>query len=126
MRAGVHTGECELRDDEVAGVAVHIGARIADLAGPGEVLVSSTVRELASGGLFGFEDRGLHALRGVPGTWRLYAAGEPTAGELRPDALRLAQAPAAAAAAARDRAADRLRRAARAAHGDRSGMVRRA
>jgi class 3 adenylate cyclase len=79
LRAGVHTGECELTADDVTGVAVHIGARIAALAAPGEVLVSSTVRELAAGGLYAFADRGMHALRGVPGTWRLYAAGERSA-----------------------------------------------
>ena len=76
IRAGIHTGECDLTHDDVAGVAVHIGARIGDLAGPGEVLVSSTVRELAAGGLYAFADRGVHALRGVPGTLRLFAAGE--------------------------------------------------
>jgi class 3 adenylate cyclase len=79
LRAGIHTGECDLTADDVAGVAVHIGARISALAGPGEVLVSSTVRELAAGGLYAFADRGVQALRGVPGTWRLFAAGERTA-----------------------------------------------
>ncbi len=79
VRAGIHTGECDLTNDDVAGVAVHIGARIGGLAGPGEVLVSSTVRELAAGGLYAFADRGVHALRGVPGTLRLFAAGERSA-----------------------------------------------
>jgi class 3 adenylate cyclase len=67
IRAGVHTGECELRGDDLAGIAVHIGARVASLAGPGEVLVTSTVRDLVKGSGIEFTDRGLHALKGVPG-----------------------------------------------------------
>lgn len=75
IRAGLHTGECErLPDDEVAGLAVHIGARIGSLAGPGEVLVSSTVRDLIVGSGITFADRGTHALKGVPGEWHLYTA----------------------------------------------------
>ena len=73
VRAGLHTGEVELRGDDVAGVAVHIGARVAALAGPSEVLVSGAVPPLIVGSGIGFEDRGEHELKGVPGTWRLYA-----------------------------------------------------
>ena len=73
LRAGLHTGECELVDGKVAGIAVHIGARVAAQAAPGEVLVSSTVKDLVVGSELSFEDRGTHELRGVPGEWRLYA-----------------------------------------------------
>jgi class 3 adenylate cyclase len=73
LRAGLHTGECELHDDKVAGIAVSIGARVAGLAAPGEVLVSSTVKDLVAGSGIEFNDRGEHELRGVPGEWRLYA-----------------------------------------------------
>ena len=73
VRAGVHTGECELRGDDLAGIAVHIGARVASLAGPGEVLVTSTVRDLVTGSGIAFSDRGAHALKGVPGEWQLLA-----------------------------------------------------
>jgi class 3 adenylate cyclase len=73
IKAGVHTGECELFGDKVAGLAVHTGARVASLAGPGEVLVSSTVKDLVAGSGIEFEDRGTHELKGVPGEWRLYA-----------------------------------------------------
>jgi class 3 adenylate cyclase len=74
LRAGLHTGECELMNGKVGGIAVHTGARVAALAGPGEVLVSSTVRDLVAGSGLEFEERGEHELKGVPGTWRLYAA----------------------------------------------------
>jgi class 3 adenylate cyclase len=74
LRAGLHTGECELADGKVAGIAVSIGARIAAAAKPGEVLVSSTVKDLVAGSGIAFEDRGTHELKGVPGEWRLYAA----------------------------------------------------
>jgi class 3 adenylate cyclase len=74
VRAGLHTGECEVRGDDVAGMAVHIGARVGALAAPGEVLVSSTVKDLVVGSGIDFEDRGEHELKGVPGSWRLYAA----------------------------------------------------
>jgi pimeloyl-ACP methyl ester carboxylesterase len=74
LRAGVHTGECELIGDDVAGIAVHIGARIAVLAKAGEVVASSTVKDLVVGSGIDFEDRGSHALKGVPGKWRIYAA----------------------------------------------------
>ena len=73
VRAGLHTGECELLNGDVAGIAVHIGARIGAMAGAGEVLVSSTVKDLAVGSGLEFRDRGVHALQGVPGEWRAYA-----------------------------------------------------
>ena len=74
VRTGVHTGECELEDGRLRGVAVHVGARLASLALPGEVLVSSTVRDVVAGSGLRFVDRGLHELRGVPGQRRLFAA----------------------------------------------------
>jgi class 3 adenylate cyclase len=73
VRSGLHTGECELIGDDVGGIAVHIGARVASLAEPGEVLVSSTVKDLVVGSGLTFDDRGQHALKGVPGEWRLFA-----------------------------------------------------
>jgi class 3 adenylate cyclase len=73
IRAGLHTGECELLDGKVAGIAVAIGARVAAQAAPGEVLVSQTVKDLVAGSGIGFEDRGAAELKGVPGEWRLYA-----------------------------------------------------
>lgn len=73
MRAGIHTGEIEVRGDDVAGMAVHIGARVSALAGAGEVLVSSTVKDLVVGSTVDFEERGEHELKGVPGMWRLFA-----------------------------------------------------
>jgi class 3 adenylate cyclase len=72
VRAGLHAGECERRGDDIGGLAVHIGARVAALAGPGEILVSSTVRDLVVGSGIEFTDRGQHELKGVPGEWRLY------------------------------------------------------
>ena len=72
VRAGLHTGECELRGPDLSGIAVHIAARVAALAGPGEVLVSSTVKELVAGSSIGFRDRGRSTLRGVPGEWHLF------------------------------------------------------
>jgi class 3 adenylate cyclase len=74
VRAGLHTGECEVADGKVAGIAVSIGARIASTADPGEVLVSSTVKDLVAGSGLGFNDRGTHELKGVPGHWHLYSA----------------------------------------------------
>ena len=74
IRAGLHTGEIELTGDDVAGVAVALGARVGALAAPGEVLVSSTVKDLVIGSGIVFEDRGVHELRGVPDTWRLFSA----------------------------------------------------
>lgn len=79
VRAGLHTGECEMIGDKLAGIAVHIGARVAALAAPGEVLVSSTVKDLVAGSGLRFDDRGAHALKGVPGEWRLYAVDRSTA-----------------------------------------------
>jgi class 3 adenylate cyclase len=73
MRTGVHTGECEVRGKDLAGLAVHIGARVAALADADEVLVSSTVKDLVVGSGMEFTDRGSHALKGVPGEWHLYA-----------------------------------------------------
>jgi class 3 adenylate cyclase len=73
VRAGVHTGEIERRGDEVSGIAIHIGQRVSSLAGPGEVLVSSTVKDLVSGSGIQFADRGAHELKGVPDTWRIFA-----------------------------------------------------
>lgn len=74
VRAGVHTGECELHDGKVAGLAVSIGARVATFAGPSEVLVSQTVKDLVAGTGLLFEDRGERELKGVPGSWRVYRA----------------------------------------------------
>jgi len=73
LRAGVHTGEVELAGTELRGIAVHIGARVAAAAGPGEVLVSATVKDLTAGAGIAFRDRGNHALKGVPEDWRLFA-----------------------------------------------------
>jgi pimeloyl-ACP methyl ester carboxylesterase len=79
IRAGVHTGEVELAGDTIRGVAVHIGARIAGLAAPGQVLVSRTVKDLVAGSGLVFEDRGEHELKGVPDRWHLYAAASERA-----------------------------------------------
>jgi len=73
LRAGIHTGECELLDGKVAGIAVSIGARVASQAEAGEILVSQTVRDLVTGSGLAFDDRGAHELKGVPGEWRLFA-----------------------------------------------------
>ena len=73
LRAGLHTGECEVRGDDIGGIAVHIGARVSALAGPNDVLVSSTLRDLVIGSGPEFDDRGAHELKGVPGEWRLLA-----------------------------------------------------
>jgi class 3 adenylate cyclase len=73
VRAGLHTGEIELRGDDVGGIGVHIGARVASLAGSGEILVSRTVTDLVAGSGIEFEDRGEYELKGVPGTWQLFA-----------------------------------------------------
>jgi pimeloyl-ACP methyl ester carboxylesterase len=73
VRAGLHTGECEAVDGKIGGIAVHIGARVAKEAGPGEVLVSGTVRDLVAGSGLAFDERGVAELKGVPGEWRLYA-----------------------------------------------------
>ena len=76
VRAGLHTGECETRGDDLAGVAVHIAARVAALAQPGEVLCSRTVTDLVGGSGISFVDRGVHALKGVPGQWQTFAVVE--------------------------------------------------
>jgi class 3 adenylate cyclase len=73
VRAGLHTGECEVRGDDIGGIAVHIGARVSALAGPNDVLVSSTLRDLVIGSGLEFEERGTHKLKGVPGEWHLFA-----------------------------------------------------
>jgi class 3 adenylate cyclase len=73
LRAGIHTGECEIIGDKLGGIAVHTGSRVAGKAEPGEILVSQTVKDLVAGSGLQFADRGMHALRGVPGEWRLYA-----------------------------------------------------
>jgi class 3 adenylate cyclase len=77
VRAGLHTGECEVRGDDIGGIGVHIGARVSALAGPNDVLVSSTLRDLVIGSGLEFEERGAHALKGVPGEWRLFAVASP-------------------------------------------------
>jgi class 3 adenylate cyclase len=73
VRAGVHSGECEVIGDDLGGIAVHIGARVGAVAGPGEVLVSRTVKDAVTGSNIVFEDRGAHDLKGVPGRWGLFA-----------------------------------------------------
>jgi len=73
IRAGVHTGEVELRGDDVSGIGVHIAARVAALAGSGERLVTRTVKDLVVGSDYGFASRGLHRLKGVPDEWELLA-----------------------------------------------------
>jgi len=72
VRSGLHTGEIELAGDDIRGIAVHVGSRVSALAGAGEVLVSSTVKELVAGSGIEFEDRGEHALKGVPATSRIF------------------------------------------------------
>jgi pimeloyl-ACP methyl ester carboxylesterase len=84
VRAGLHTGECELVDGKVAGIAVHTGARVASHARPGEVLVSSTVKDLVAGSGIRFDDRGARELKGVPGEWRLFAAEAETVATIPP------------------------------------------
>jgi pimeloyl-ACP methyl ester carboxylesterase len=77
VRAGVHTGECEVAGEALRGIAVHVGARVAARAAPGEVMVSNTVKDLVAGSGLAFDDRGEAELKGVPGTWRLYALAGP-------------------------------------------------
>ena len=76
LRAGVHTGECEILEGKVGGIAVHIGARVAAEAGPGEICVSQTVKDLVAGSGITCRDKGVAELKGVPGDWRLYAVAE--------------------------------------------------
>jgi class 3 adenylate cyclase len=78
LRVGLHTGECEVLDGKVTGIAVSIGARVAAEADAGEVLVSQTVKDLVAGSGLAFEERGNATLKGVPGEWRLYAVAGPT------------------------------------------------
>jgi pimeloyl-ACP methyl ester carboxylesterase len=84
VRTGLHTGECEVMGTKLGGIAVHIGARIAALARGGEALVSNTVKDLVAGSGLMFEDRGLHALKGVPGEWRLFAVDRSARQDPRP------------------------------------------
>ena len=77
LRAGLHTGEVEVRGDDIGGIAVHIGARVSALAGPNDVLVSSTLRDLVIGSGLEFDDRDAHELKGVPGEWHLFAVTSP-------------------------------------------------
>ena len=73
IRSGLHTGECELTGDDISGIAVHIGARVSAHAGPDEVVVSQTVKDLVAGSGLQFQDLGMHTLKGVPGEWGLHA-----------------------------------------------------
>ena len=73
VRVGLHTGECEIRGDDIGGIAVHIGARVSALEGPNDVLVSSTLKDLVIGSGLEFEERGAHERKGVPGEWHLFA-----------------------------------------------------
>src|SRR5713226_2743634 len=79
VKIGVHTGEVEYEEESLIGITVHIGFRVANLAGAGEVLVSSTVRDLMAGSGITFTDRGMHSLRGIPGEWRLFTPDIPSA-----------------------------------------------
>ena len=80
VRGGLHTGEIELRGDDIRGIAVHIAQRVQALAQPDEVLVSRTVAELVGGSGIAFADRGTHTLKGVPNQWQLLAVEDPPAG----------------------------------------------
>jgi class 3 adenylate cyclase len=88
IRAGLHTGECEVIDEDVAGMAVHIAARVSAQAGAGEVVVSRTVRDLVTGSGIALQPRGEHELKGVPGRWELFAVGDQTAPLPAPDQTR--------------------------------------
>ena len=92
VRIGVHTGECDLLDGDIGGIAVHIGARVLSRAAGGEILVSSTVRDLVVGSGIAFEDRGTHDLEGVPGEWRLLAVSTGVGASQSPE-VRLARQP---------------------------------
>jgi class 3 adenylate cyclase len=89
----LHTGECEVLDGKVGGIAVHIGARVAHEADPGEVLVSSTVKDLVAGSGLRFRERGFAQLKGVPEQWRLYAVDDDAANRERVTSLGRASAP---------------------------------
>ncbi len=84
VRAGVHAGECEVTDDDISGVAAHVGSRIMALAGPAEVLVSATVRDLVFGSGVDFEARGEHELKGLPGRWAVHAVVSDRREDQRP------------------------------------------
>ena len=88
VRAGLHTGECEVRGDDIGGIAVHIGARVSALAGPNDVLVSSTLRDLVIGSGLEFDERGTHELKGVPGEWHLFAVASPSRVAFRRNSFR--------------------------------------
>ena len=88
VRAGIHTGECEVIDDDIAGMAVHIAARVSAHADPGGVLVSRTVRDLVTGSGIALQSHGQHALKGVDGSWELFAVGGETAPLAAPDQTR--------------------------------------
>jgi class 3 adenylate cyclase/pimeloyl-ACP methyl ester carboxylesterase len=88
IRAGLHTGECEVIDDDIAGMAVHIAARVSEQAQAGEVLVSRTIRDLITGSGIALQPRGAHELKGVPGTWELFAVGAETGPLPAPDQTR--------------------------------------
>jgi class 3 adenylate cyclase len=77
IRAGLHTGECEVRGDDLGGVCVHIAARVSALAGPHEILVTSAVRDMVDGSGITFDDRGLHSLKGLPGKRQVLAVATP-------------------------------------------------
>lgn len=115
IRAGVHTGECELLGDDLGGMAVHLAARIAAAAQGGEVLVSAAVRDLVLGSPIGFDDRGVHELKGIPGTWQLLAATDAGSG-VRPSAPAPAYdiAPNGTSSTASDRAVARMAKVSRA------------
>lgn len=85
LRGGIHTGECEAIGEDLGGLAIHIGARVGALAGAGEIVVSSTVKELVVGSDMQFRDRGKHELKGVPGSWHLYALGDERASRVELD-----------------------------------------
>jgi class 3 adenylate cyclase len=85
IRAGLHTGDCDVSDGKMTGIAVSIGARISSLAAPGEVLVSSTVRDLAAGSGLQFDDRGDHQLKGIPQSWRLFAVDRRVSDSATPE-----------------------------------------
>ena len=76
IRVGMHTGEIEVREDDIGGIGVHIAARVEALAAPDEVLVTKTVTDLVAGSGISFADRGQHDLKGVPGSWQLYAVAD--------------------------------------------------
>ncbi len=83
VRCGIHAGEMEILGNDVAGLAVHIGARISSLAGASEILVSRTVRDLVTGSGFDFDDRGTHPLKGVPDEWQVYAVNQRVEHQVR-------------------------------------------